>query len=106
MGSSELISYIVTSIIFIGIAYVVGASYISVGFRSALHKQGALGRFLTDLVECPACFSFHLGWFFTLLGWTPFPKTVPGVFFAAFFYAGVSATWNLAAQVTRKYTGE
>lgn len=99
-------NYLVTSIIFIGMSYVIGQSYISLPFRKWAYEKGSLGRFGINLVECPACFSFHLGWIFTLLELTPFPKTPWGVIAAAFFYSGVSATWNLAAQFVRKYIGE
>lgn len=44
-----------------GLAYIVGHAKISLGARTAVAKRGALGLWLVQLLECPACFGFWTG---------------------------------------------
>lgn len=51
---------IVWALTHFGLAYIVGHSVISVGFRRRLYKGAPL---VVDLLECPACFGFWAGCF-------------------------------------------
>lgn len=83
------INYLVHIIAVFGAAYVVGHSQISLAPRELLARN-RVGLFFVQLLECPACFSFHAGWLLTLRDLSLFSHTATGALGAAFFYAGTS----------------
>lgn len=44
-----------------GVAYVLGHARISLPIRSYLASKGRLAEWFVELIECPACISFWLG---------------------------------------------
>lgn len=68
-----------------GFAYVIGHSQISLTFREWLARQ-RFGLFLVQLLECPACSSFHVGWVIALAH----VGLLPNPFMSAFYFSGAS----------------
>lgn len=83
------LTYLVYVLAIFGAAYVFGHSIISLPFRYALAKKG-WGMFFVTLLECPSCFSVHLGWILTLAGYSPFSRTWHGLLGASMFFAATS----------------
>lgn len=77
-----------------GITFVVGASKISLPFRTWLGRQSettahndVIASWALALLECPACLGFHLGWIAVAVGLAPhvFGDGVLGAVFCAFY---------------------
>ena len=61
-----------------GLAFIVGHSQISLPIRVLVHRMGALGRFVVELLECPACFGFWTGFFWVVVpGSSMLPVLLP-----------------------------
>lgn len=84
-----LVNYLVHVVAVFGAAYVVGHSQISVAPRTLLART-RVGLFFVNLLECPACFSFHTGWVLTVFHRSLFAPSVFGTLGACCFYAGTS----------------
>lgn len=80
---------LVMAVMIFGAAYIVGHSQISLVFRELLART-RVGLFFVNLLECPSCFSFHAGWFLTVLNLSGFSHSATGALGAACFYAGTS----------------
>lgn len=59
-------------LVVLGVAYVVGYSQITYAARSWLAKSSPVGGWLVDLLQCPKCLGFHVGWSWALAGYGPF----------------------------------
>lgn len=79
-----------------GLAFVVGFSRISLGFREWVAARSVWG---IALLECPACVSYHFGWIAVAVGVAPdsFPRTIFGAITCGFF---TCATSLLLAKLT------
>lgn len=74
-----------------GFCYIVGHSTISLPVRTRL-AQNRVGNFFVQLLECPACASFHAGWVTYLCSdfyWIG-PKSFYGAVIAGCFFAATS----------------
>lgn len=93
-----MISLLIFTLAVFGATFCIGASKISLPFRTWLAPDNeATGlrffvrRWLIALVECPACTSFHLGWLSVLLGVAPICfHGVGGVVIASFYCCATS----------------
>lgn len=96
-------NYLTSTLAIFGLMYAFGFSTLSLPFRKALETDGPSWRnfFLMGL-ECPACSSFHYGWFATYFGLTPFSNSPSQLVTAAFFY---SATSLLLARIAGLQNG-
>lgn len=56
-----MISLFITTLACFGLAFAAGHAHISLAPRRWLAKRGFLGRWIVELVECPACLGFWLG---------------------------------------------
>ena len=68
--SGALLFYTVAAF---GLAYILGHAQISLGIRTRLFDLCWPTKWLVELVECPACFGTHLGFWFGVLApaaWT------------------------------------
>lgn len=93
----ELFVYTVAAF---GLSWVAADSKISYPLRKRLDrptdKLGTMGInvlaiFLLLLIECIACFSFHIGWIAVAFGLAPFfSHSVAGAIFCAFYTCGAS----------------
>lgn len=92
--------YIVSALTAYGIAYVLGQSTITLGIRQFLFGLDGLGRFFVNMMECPACLSFHLGWVGCLLGFGPFTNALQ----SGFFFCGTSSIIALLTGITQRPT--
>lgn len=74
-----MIELVAWCLIAFGVTYVVGHSQITRGMREWLYapkvdergvpvEVNRWARLVVDLMECPACFGFHVGWIGYLLG--------------------------------------
>jgi len=80
---------ILMAVTIFGGVYVIGHSQISLPFRTLLARSKS-GLFFVNLLECPACASFHIGWILALAGEGLFEHTLKGALWSAFFHAGAS----------------
>lgn len=64
------------ALVLLGLTYLVGWSRISFGTRHWLARR-PIGLWLVQLIECPKCLGFHLGWVALMLGWGPFAGAGP-----------------------------
>jgi hypothetical protein len=60
-------TWLIYSLVCFGLAYVLGWSEITLGFRKALGKYGGVIGWLIKLIECPACLGFWTGVLCTVL---------------------------------------
>lgn len=73
-----------------GLAFVLGHAKVSLGLRGFVHENlGWIGRFLVELIECPACLGFWIGLCYGFLFHPPFvPPGTHGVVVLALATAG------------------
>lgn len=58
-----------------GIAYTAGHSRLTLPLRSWIAARGKTPvLYALEGVECPACFSFHVGWVLYVVGLSPFSE--------------------------------
>lgn len=83
-----------------GLAYIVGHSYISQFARQFLFdKCGPVGRFIVVGLECPACFSFHVG--LLTVAFNLQPSGVARSFWGALLWAfAMTGTSYILARLT------
>lgn len=93
--------YLISAVAVFGFAYIMGHSVISLPLRTAMYRFDTVGKFLVMMLECPACFSVHLGWSMYLLGWTPH---FDNIFFSSCFYAGSSLILALLTGLMQRPT--
>lgn len=70
----------------LGVVYIIGFSQITIAARTRLSKLGAVGLWVLDLLQCPKCLGYHLGYLVALAGVGPF--------------ASMRFGWLLAAPIT------
>lgn len=73
MNATTIMLYVLTEF---GFVYVLGHSTITLALRETMHDAigpfRATRRLLVQMIECPACLGFHIGWIVGLvagLGW-------------------------------------
>lgn len=78
------------SVFAFGLAVVLGHSTITQRPRQFLFdKCGPFGKFLVELLECPTCAGWHMGWILVLLQLSPtFERSWKGALIATFYTAG------------------
>lgn len=82
----ELFLYTVAAF---GFVFIAGFSTVTLALRTWLAKRGLVGRTLVQLLECPVCLGFHVGWLYFVAGEPRFiDGDVLGVFTLSCYTAG------------------
>lgn len=86
-----MIELIVYALVVFGIAYGIGHTKLTYGFRKWLSHGNAAQVWLLLLLECVFCVSFHLGWLAVYFKVAPFfDRDLRGGLECAFFSAATS----------------